>query len=236
MHPRCIKVFKKKKNMLTLNVWIIVPELNLISTLLPLKLQTYQYMLQLVRFFHSKGKVKKQRIKVFTQHPECIIWQSHLRMSYYSKAVHFHRYETVKSGTDSECYNPLCFIKHNCHCQKWQNVWVRGDPRECVPRLARVCEGNSLVPSLSPCFCVVRVCWSYREFCAAVHYSSVSQAEQCSPPVPDLKTLPRVCVCMRTHTSALCSCECVDVFCEYYAPFSQYYLQWFGRRTWSGMG
>ncbi len=105
---------------------------------------------------------------MFTQHPECIIW----RMSYYSKAVHFHRYETVKSGTDSECYNPLCFIKHNCHCQKWQNVWVRGDPCECVPRLARVCEGNSLVPSLSPCFCVVRVCWSYIEFCAAVHYSS----------------------------------------------------------------
>lgn len=97
--------------------------------------------------------------------------------------------------------------------QKWQNVWVRGDPRACVSGFVRVCEGNSLVPSLSPCLCVVRVCWSYREFCAAVHYSSVSQAEQCSPSVPDLKTLPRGCVCMRTHTSALCICAvvCVNV-------------------------
>lgn len=87
-----------------------------------------------------------------------------------------------------------------------------GGTRLRVSGLVRVWEGNSLVPSLSPCLCVVRVRWSYREFCAAVHYSSVSQAEQCSPPVPDLKTLPRVCVCMRTHTSALCSCECVNVF------------------------
>lgn len=121
----------------------------------------------------------------------------------------------VKSGNVLECYNPLRFIKHNRHCQKWQNVWVRGDPRACVSGFVRVCEGNSLVPSLSPCLCVARVCWSYREFCAAVHYSSVSQAEQCSPPVPDLKTLPRGCVCVCAHTHIctvyLCSCECVDV-------------------------
>lgn len=202
--------------MLTLNFWIIVSEWNLISALLPLKLQTYQYMLQLVRFFHSKGKVTKQRIQMFTQHLECIIWES---LSFYSQAVHFHRCETVKSGTDSECYNPLCFIKHNCHCQKWQNVWVRGDPHECVPRLACVCEGNSLVPSLSPCLCAVRVCWSYRVLCRRTLFlcQSSGTMQPSSTRPEDLAT----CMCVYAHahicTVHLWVCGCL---CEYHTHFS----------------
>lgn len=42
-----------------------------------------------------------------------------------------------------------------------------------------------------------------------------------------------VCVCSRTHLH----CVFVQLWvCECHAPFSQYYLQWCGRWTWSAMG